>query len=208
MYELNQIKQVNKAALELSYKCSNMYKEAYSGNEMVAEDTRLVVIAECAKLIDTLERFSINNNEIPVEESISENVLGIEFDLDQENNIFKCRIPGRLNRRPHINSQGGLTQVATYDMARYKQDIIDSFNSYFKDHIIIFNRRVDIIITSHYNDMDRMVDYDNMEIKPVIDAISRNALVDDNPMCCRLIMDAVFDKTEDEYTEVTVRYCE
>ncbi len=206
MYELNQVRQANKDAMELSNSCSNMYKEAFSGNESGAEDVRLLLIAECARLIDTLERFTFNNSET-AGECNSENKLGIDFYFDEKNHIFKCIIPGRLNRRPHVNGVSSQKQVTGYDLAKYKQDIIESFNSYFKDHVILFDRRVDVIITSHYNDMNHMVDYDNLEIKPIIDAISRNMLVDDNPMCCRLILDAVYGNIKKEFTEVVVQYC-
>jgi len=53
-----------------------------------------------------------------------------------------------------------------------------------------------ISFTQHYADQRRMLDVDNMDIKPIIDAICLYLLPDDSPSHCAIMLDEQLDREE------------
>ena len=82
-----------------------------------------------------------------------------------------------------------------------------SFNSFFCCNNIGYEERVDVYITSHYKEPDDVVDYDDLDYKPLIDVLTRNILPDDNPLYMRLICDAVWGKDDNDFVDIYVSPC-
>ena len=75
-----------------------------------------------------------------------------------------------------------------YDKSFFRDSIEPELRSFIESRAVRLRMPVVITITSYYKTKSELVDYDNMDIKPVIDLIAAYCLPDDNPMYYDLVL--------------------
>lgn len=132
---------------------------------------------------------------------LSDNVEKSEGSIDfkyEEGGILCITLPYRLPKKENVHYFAGI-QPNIY--LSFQKCLEKEFsNGKFRIH----DKRAAIVITSIYRQRsNNILDYDNMIIKPYIDAISMYMLVDDSPDYYSLHMNFRFSE-ENDYTEIRV----
>lgn len=118
--------------------------------------------------------------------------MKLEGNITTENDILTIRMDGRIWKRKQILR--GRQENAGYEA------YIDAVNQFFEENELFkypcYHEKVWISFTQHYADQRRVLDVDNMDIKPIIDAICLYLLPDDSPGHCAVMLDGQLDWKE------------
>ena len=124
--------------------------------------------------------------------------MELEGNITTENDILTIRMDGRIWKKKQI-LRGGQTNVGY-------EAYIDAVNQFFEENELFryprYHEKVWISFTQHYADQRRMLDVDNMDIKPIIDAICLYLLPDDSPIHCAVLLDGQLD--QEEFLEIRI----
>lgn len=124
--------------------------------------------------------------------------MNLEGNLYMEGNDLVICIDGRIWKRKQIRR--GIRDNAGYE------EYNDAVYRFLQDHGIMeyprYHQKVWMAFTQHYVERKRMLDVDNMETKPFIDAISMYLMEDDSPEQCAIILDGKLD--DREYLEIRI----
>lgn len=121
-----------------------------------------------------------------------------ELEIHFSDDILKIEIPELLPARLKNNNTSTFTE--TYYRA--------AFRTYFQNHEDIkYKEKVLITIETRCNNKQRLLDYDNMAIKHIIDVIAFYIMADDSPLDYELYMKSCLDKEEQNKTIITVEPC-
>lgn len=118
--------------------------------------------------------------------------MNLDGNILVKNNILIINIEGRIWKRKQIcrNIEGN----AGYE--EYIDAVYNFFSKNMPDEHLHYHQKVLISFTQHYSEKRRMLDADNMEVKPFIDAICMYFLDDDSPEQCAIMLDGVADERE------------
>lgn len=110
-----------------------------------------------------------------------------------------------LPHRIKYNIDGSKPQYL-YDTLTVKSGYHNSFIKWLNDRKTPFikYRKAAIAIHFYFNEEDRLIDYDNLDTKPIIDAIATYLVIDDNPTAITLSFDAEVVK-EKSHVVIEVR---
>ena len=118
--------------------------------------------------------------------------MKLEGNIATENGILIIRMDGRIWKRKQILR--GRQENAGYEA------YIDAVNQFFEENELFkypcYHEKVWISFTQHYADQRRVLDVDNMDIKPIIDAICLYLLPDVSPGHCAVMLDGQLDQKE------------
>ena len=116
----------------------------------------------------------------------------LEGSIEKKDGVLVITIDGRIWKRKQIHR--GRPDNAGYE------DYLDAVYRFFAENRIFdyprYREKVWISFIQHYDKRERMLDVDNMEIKPFVDAVCMYLLPDDSPEQCAVTLDGLPDQKE------------
>ena len=152
------------------------------------------------KLIRIYEKSNSKVRTLPIEfgckyerEEYSKNVAPADISIRLDNDILKITMPSLLPKR----------SIGSTDLKALRHSYYNAFYEFFKNgKYKVYEDKVVIVFTHHYDKDTPMRDNDNTETKVIIDLISTFTLIDDNPNWCDIYIKSVND--ERTFSEVEV----
>lgn len=119
--------------------------------------------------------------------------------ISKSNDLIRIRIDGRIRRRQQ--SVRGESPGTGYE--KYVKSVFDLLSELGSGEYKRYREKVQISFIQHYASTQSMLDADNMEVKPFIDAICLYLLDDDSPEHCFLVLDGIVDGSD--WLEITIQ---